>query len=182
WKLVRPTGFQNTARLEDVPFELYHIASDPGEKEELSATNPEVVKRLTKAYDQWFADVSTTRADNFAKANIILGKEAPAITFLTKQEWRPTEGSSWGTQGFWQLKATEDCVYTVETIFEEPVEGKLTLIVGDATYNKNIRKKELQNSFEFSEISIPAGPFKLECFIEVDGKKTAVYHIDLRKE
>jgi acetyl esterase/lipase len=50
WSLVnvknRPDGW-----------ELYDVRADPGEKTDLAATHPDVVARLSAAYDAWWADV-----------------------------------------------------------------------------------------------------------------------------
>ena len=37
--------------------ELYNLASDPGEQEDLATTNPEIVAELAAEWDAWFADV-----------------------------------------------------------------------------------------------------------------------------
>ncbi len=45
WKLVKPT-------VEET-WELYNLASDPGEATNVAAANPNVVQRLVAAYDDW---------------------------------------------------------------------------------------------------------------------------------
>ncbi len=39
-------------------WELYDMQSDPGETKNVATGQPEVVKKLSQAYDKWFADVS----------------------------------------------------------------------------------------------------------------------------
>jgi len=38
-------------------WELYDVKADPGEKNDLAARHPEVVKQMDAAYDEWWADV-----------------------------------------------------------------------------------------------------------------------------
>ncbi|TWU38852.1 Arylsulfatase [Novipirellula aureliae] len=64
WAAGRMDGskFKNSAvRTEQWRFvnnrELYDITADPGERNEVSASHPEVIERLRKSYDQWWASV-----------------------------------------------------------------------------------------------------------------------------
>src|SRR5262249_31724583 len=41
-------------------FELYHIAEDPGERQDLADEKPETVTRLRNQYNAWFDDISAT--------------------------------------------------------------------------------------------------------------------------
>jgi arylsulfatase A-like enzyme len=38
--------------------ELYDLTNDPGEQHDLAAAHPELVQKLVRAYDRWFAEVS----------------------------------------------------------------------------------------------------------------------------
>ena len=38
-------------------WELYDLKTDPGEKNDIAAEHPDVVKRMDAAYDQWWAEV-----------------------------------------------------------------------------------------------------------------------------
>ena len=78
WKLVQPCGMdlpsqqhirdryaelcalQGRGRrsIEGAPrFELYDIATDPGETKDLAAKGPDVVERMRRQYDAWFDEV-----------------------------------------------------------------------------------------------------------------------------
>ena len=39
-------------------WQLYDMISDPGQTEDVAADNPQIVERLTTAYNRWFADVT----------------------------------------------------------------------------------------------------------------------------
>ncbi|WP_233267295.1 sulfatase [Paraglaciecola sp. L3A3] len=52
WKLIE--------RFEDGVQNLYNLANDPGELNDLAATNPEKVKQLTAMLHKWYTDVDAT--------------------------------------------------------------------------------------------------------------------------
>jgi arylsulfatase A-like enzyme len=51
-------------------WQLYDMREDPGQKNDISKNNPEVVKKLSAAYKEWFRDVTK---NGFAKPRIPLG-------------------------------------------------------------------------------------------------------------
>jgi len=64
--------------------ELYDIKADPGQKKDVALQNSEVVARLTKFYDEWWADLEPSFSDD---TEIYLGhvKDNPAR--LTSHDW-----------------------------------------------------------------------------------------------
>jgi arylsulfatase/arylsulfatase A len=79
YKLVQPTGMDSPgqkhildrcaeisaaqgreARIVDGPprYELYDIARDPGERNDIATDHLVIVQRMKKAYDDWFTDVA----------------------------------------------------------------------------------------------------------------------------
>ena len=64
--------------------ELYDIDADPSQKTDLAADHPEVVSRLTQAYDSWWADIEP----GFARfARIHIGSPNEKTTCLTAHDW-----------------------------------------------------------------------------------------------
>jgi arylsulfatase A len=80
WKLVQPCGMdmpqqkhirdrytelcvlqdRGQRTIEGPPrYELYDIASDPGESKDLAAEHPDLVETMKKRYENWFEDVCT---------------------------------------------------------------------------------------------------------------------------
>ncbi|MEZ5364745.1 MAG: arylsulfatase [Bryobacterales bacterium] len=61
------------------PLELYDAQADPGEEHDVAGDQPDVVAELKGRYQQWFADVKSTR--NFTPGVIHLGsqEENPAV-------------------------------------------------------------------------------------------------------
>jgi arylsulfatase A-like enzyme len=79
YKLVQPTGMDSPGQkhihdryaevcaaqnreartLDGSPrYELYDITRDPGERNDIAAAHPEIVEEMTKAYNEWFTDVT----------------------------------------------------------------------------------------------------------------------------
>lgn len=117
YKLLHASGFGKEAFVGKPQFKLYDIILDPGESNDLLKENPEVVARLTKAYDVWFDDVSTTRENNFAPPRIHIGSPHENPTVLTRQDWR---GGKWSRHsvGFWELHVAQTGSYEIEVLFD----------------------------------------------------------------
>ena len=49
WKIVRPRP--------DAPFELYDLKTDWGERTDLSTEKPEILVRMTAAFERWRSEV-----------------------------------------------------------------------------------------------------------------------------
>ncbi|QDS95911.1 Arylsulfatase precursor [Roseimaritima multifibrata] len=131
WKLVNPSGFGNE-RINGVPkLELYNLSNDPRQMHNVAADHPETTKRLSQAYEAWFADVSSTREDNFAPPRIIVGTKHEPQTVLTRQDWRHATGRPWAkdSNGFWLLQAAEAGDYDIEIILDSDNHPAGTAIV-----------------------------------------------------
>lgn len=47
------------------PWQLYDMETDPGQEKDIAKANPELVARLSAAYDAWFADISADGLKRF---------------------------------------------------------------------------------------------------------------------
>ena len=102
--------------------QLFDMFADPGQKKDVSKDHPDVVARLTKFYDAWWAELEPTFAQDCA---IYLGhpKESPAV--LTAHDWITTGSTPWNhahirgamsgdaNTGFWNVKVVEDGEYEI---------------------------------------------------------------------
>ena len=68
---------------------LYEIHADPGQRNDVSVENPEVVQKLRQAYEDWWADVSR-RFDE--SCEIVLGSDKENPTRLTCHDWHGGAG------------------------------------------------------------------------------------------
>ena len=118
--------------------ELYDIKADPGQKKNVAADHPAVVKRLTKFYDDWCAELLPTFKQDAA---IYLGHPAENPATLTCHDWITTGSTPWNQShirgavtgarntGFWNVNVVEDGTYEIE-IRRWPKESEKTLDAG----------------------------------------------------
>ncbi|TWU51170.1 arylsulfatase [Rubripirellula reticaptiva] len=102
--------------------ELYDMTSDPGQSHNVAADNQEVVARLTDFYENWWAELEPTFAD---ETSIYLGHPASNPTRLTCHDWITTQMVPWNQSqvrgamngdantGFWNVKVVEDGDYEI---------------------------------------------------------------------
>jgi arylsulfatase A-like enzyme len=119
WKLLRHSGFGNEEPKPSDPFELYDLTKDPGELHDVAAHQPDVVDVLRMQYAEWFADVSSTRPNNYRPPRIHVGTVHELVTTLTRQDWRPADGVGWGHKGAWLVHLNEPTKLNVTLIFRE---------------------------------------------------------------
>ena len=102
--------------------ELYDIKHDPGQASDVASGHPEVVERLTKFYEQWWADLLPSFSNDTA---IYLGHPQDNPARLTSHDWITTNMTPWNQSqirqamngdsntGFWNVMVHEDGDYEV---------------------------------------------------------------------
>ena len=106
--------------------ELYEIKSDPGQHRNVAGKHPEVVAALQKAYDRWWADIST---DFDKPARMVIGSDRANPTALNPHDWigephelfdqsqvrrgRLGQGNQ-EYQGHWMIEVAQDGRYEIE--------------------------------------------------------------------
>ena len=106
--------------------ELYEIKSDPGQHRDVAGAHPDVVATLEKAYDRWWADIST---DFDKPARIVIGSDRANPTALNPHDWigQPHElfdqsqvrrgrygPANLEYQGHWMIEIARDGRYEIE--------------------------------------------------------------------
>jgi len=99
--------------------ELYDIKADPGQKNDIADGQPQVVEKLRKAYEDWWADVSQ-RFDEYCET--ILGSDKQNPTRLMSHDWHTPKGpwsqgavrSGMQANGFWAVEVARDGEYQFE--------------------------------------------------------------------
>ena len=183
WKLVHPSGFGKEKFSGTPQLQLYDLSKDPRQQNDLAAKYPAVFERLKKSYEKWFADVSSTRPDNYAPPRIIIGTEHEKRSVLTRQDWRHVTGRPWGrdSNGFWLLEAPEPGIYEVELIFhgEHPA-GKATVSAGPASTQIDIATN--QSGGHFARVQLPAGQLKLSVDVVFGKTKQGPHQVILTRK
>jgi hypothetical protein len=117
WRLVNPSPDGRPEALE-----LYDIVKDPGQKENLSAKNPQMVERLSRDYDDWWKTVSQL---NNAYVRIVLGNDRENPSRLTCHDWHGAGAAdaTWNQKairegpaanGFWAVDVEKAGTYRIE--------------------------------------------------------------------
>ena len=102
--------------------ELYDIKADPGQRRDIANAHPNVVKRLTDFYNDWWAELEPTFQQD---CPIYLGHEAENPARLTSHDWITTGSTPWNqahirgasagrrVTGFWHVKVVESGEYEI---------------------------------------------------------------------
>lgn len=117
WRLVNPSPEGRPDALE-----LYDIAKDPGQRQNVAAQNPRVVERLARDYDEWWTATSQ-RANEYVR--IVLGSERENPSRLTCHDWHGVGGAeaTWNqnkirqgpaANGFWAVEVEKAGTYRIE--------------------------------------------------------------------
>jgi len=131
--------------------ELYDLLKDTAEKDDVSAENPQVVERLTKAYTDWFDSVRSTR--QFAPPRIVLGTDHEDPAVLTRQDWRGPH-ATWSAigNGSWFVTVAKETKFDVTLRFKAPAE-KTTV-----TYAGGMKPVEVEVEAGATSVMLPAVP------------------------
>ncbi len=180
YKLVHATGFGREQPADDVPWQLFDLDADPGEQTDVAARFPEVVTTMRAAYDKWFAEVSSTRPDNFDPPRIVLGTDNETVTTLTRQDWRPVHGNGWGDRGRWLLHFAREHVYEVKAVLRQPIgAARARLTIGGVR-----REMAIQAGTDvvvFPSLEVPEGDATLEVLIDAKDGLSAPYQVIVKR-
>jgi arylsulfatase/arylsulfatase A len=181
WKLVHPTGFGKEKFTGPPKLELYDLSKDPRQQNNMATQYPQVFQRLKKSYEDWFADVSSSRPDNYAPPRIVIGTKHEPRSVLTRQDWRHVTGRPWGrdSNGFWLLEAPEPTAYEVEVIFkEEYPAGQATITAGKTRQQVDLVANKKRG--HTTMMLMPAGKFKLSVDAVFNGKIQGPHQVILK--
>jgi len=102
--------------------ELYDMASDPGQKNNVADKHPEVARRLQAAYERYWAGVSQRDAE--WQGRPVLGSPHQDETYLYCETWSPTNGACPFSQGsvaaciasfgHWSVRVAQAGSYRIE--------------------------------------------------------------------
>ncbi|NLR94078.1 arylsulfatase [Flammeovirga agarivorans] len=137
---------------------LYDMNVDPSQLHDLSASNAEVVNKMTSDYHRWFMDITNGGKEPAAERIQIGHKEAPktvltAVDGNTKNKVR-YEGKGWSNEWAknfknkkgviqWDVKIVEDGEYNFDMLYscsEEYIGFNIMIEVGEKVITKKMSK------------------------------------------
>lgn len=187
----KAVGFEDT--------ELYDLVKDPGEKHDISKEHPEIVKKMRKAYEEWFHSV-TKGID--PPVCISLGAKEANPTTLTPQDLSGNRAYkapwNWGRvrrmaksemdgYGHWNVNVIRSGNYEI-TCRLGPLDADWTPVLktGEAYFKLNDVMKTQRIESGMKEIkfkvNLKAGVGKLEAYFtgqRKDGKKVSSFFVDV---
>ena len=179
---MHSSGFGKESFSGPPKLQLYDLSTDPRQLTDVAEKRPNVFRRLKKSYEDWFADVSSSRSDNYAPPRIVIGTEHETRSVLTRQDWRHVTGQPWGrnSNGFWLLEASKPDAYEVELIFsgDHPY-GKATITAGSVKTEVDIPANRIRG--HFTRMQLPAGKLKLSVDVVFDGKTQGPHQVILTR-
>lgn len=181
WKLVHPSGFGRESFDGPTKVQLFDLDADPFELHDQAASQPEIVKQMRAEYDRWFADVGSTRPDNYAPPRIHVGTKFENPVVLTRQDWRHTKGRPWArdSMGHWLLTASEG-IYEVRCRFSpSPDAGTASLRIHDEVFT--VKLPPNAQTCEFSGVDILDGAVRLEVMLAHGDRQRGVHQADVEK-
>ncbi len=163
WKLVCPSGFQEAPKSPETLFELYEVANDPAEINDVAADHPGVVAEMKAAYEAWFQDVGTTRPDNYEPPRIFIGSSHENPVVLTGQDLRTTEVSP----GCWLVDIRSEGPYAINLMSPDTFDDAEAIVKVDGQ-----EIVDFQDTAQVTGVNLPTGPHYLEIMV-TRGKRTA---------
>lgn len=178
WKLVQPLGTGATKFAGKPRFELYDLAADPFEQNDLAGRHPEIVDKMRRGYEDWYKDVSATRG--YDPPRIYLGTSHENPVILTRQDWRgPRAGWAPGDVGHWEVQVAEAGNYAVTVRFDPAGDGATVgLSLGKLVLANSIVKGEAEATWR---TQLPAGPGRLEAWVGGKGARTGVRFAEIKR-
>lgn len=179
WKLVHPSGFGQERFDGEPKWLLFDMSHDPFEQHDLADQHPGIVRDLQQRYDDWFADVSHTRPENFAPPRILVGSAQEPPTILTRQDWRSADWKS-NDRGVWLIETAKTQRYDVRLRFAAAAKDG----IANLQLNGRIQTEPIQagaTEAGFSDISLPAGHHQVGGAVEVDGQLRGVMFMEWKR-
>ena len=181
WKLLHASGFGRESFDGEPEFQLYDLSTDRYELHDQAAAEPDVVKKMIAEYDRWFADVGSTRPDNYAPPRIHIGTKFENPVVLTRQDWRHTKGRPWAvdSMGHWLLAAKKGR-YDVRCRFS-PSSTEVTASLRINGQEFDVKVPARTSTCEFLAVKLPEGRVRLEVELSDGPKKRGVHQTDIEK-
>jgi hypothetical protein len=159
--------------------ELYDLEKDPEESTDVASLHPDIVKEMSKGYEDWFRDVSSTRG--YAPPRIHIGTKHENPVTLTRQDWRgPKAGWADDSLGHWEVDVRSGGRYRV-TLRMPPAEAG-----GEARFSFNGISSTQSfpggaSQVRLDEVTLQRATGRVEAALSLGSKEVGPHYIDLEK-
>ncbi|MEO0588394.1 MAG: hypothetical protein AAF078_12235, partial [Planctomycetota bacterium] len=179
FKLVQPVGRGEWNGPDDAQYELFNLANDPKETEDIAALNPQIVRDLLGVYDAWFDDVCSA---GFEPVLTWIGDDLHAPVTLTRQDWTgPRSGLFDDNLGTFHLDVRSAGTYRMTFRWGHLLDSThpVKIRLNDRVIDSAILYAESECRLE--RVSLDAGPLDLEAWIEIDGGTAGFRYIHIER-
>ena len=170
FKLVHHSGFGKESFEGEPNFELYDLQNDPYEKKNVIQEMPNEFRKLKRAYEDWFNDVSNTRTDNYTPPRIIVDPIHESPLVLARQDARRVKDSvrqDWPKTDHWRLTSKNPVNADVTFYFRKPVSGEVRCLINETTFTFRC-----QNSSQVTgKLKLPASDANLIAYLVLDSEE-----------
>ena len=170
--------------------ELFDMRTDPGQRHDIAAEQPEEVERLRGEYDAWW-DSLTEVFDDYVR--IVLGAAGESPAQLTCHDWH-SENVPWNqgavsrdpeANGVWAVEVAEAGRYAF-TLRMRPAPLKYEIPRGTARIRLGEVESEVAIADEMTavriEADVPAGPAMLQTWLEsAEGASRGAYFVEVER-
>ncbi len=180
--------------------ELYDIQADPVQKNDIADSNPAVVEKLRRSYEDWWAELSKGFDDY---CEIVIGSDKQNPTRLMSHDWHsPNPAWSQGavknasqTNGFWAVEVERDGTYEfalrrwaleVDAPINASVDGgkainaaKARISIADIDQSKPVLADAKEVTFR---VKLKTGKTKLQTWFTDDkGASRGAYYVYVKR-
>ncbi|MFO0842691.1 MAG: arylsulfatase [Gemmataceae bacterium] len=169
--------------------ELFDVAADPGQRADVAAKLPDVVKELRAGYERWYESISTRFGEY---CEIVLGSERENPSRLTGHDWHG-DVVPWNHQsirklpvanGFWAVEVERAGTYRF-TLRHHPAEAKCPLRattarvkVGDVEAAAPVPAGATEVTLE---AKLPAGRARLQTWLDDGRTSRGAFYVEVRR-
>ena len=154
--------------------ELYDVQKDPMQKNDIAAQHPDVVKRLKKDYEKFWADVSQ---DHHITSRYSIGSPRQNPVTLTAHDWLAPDvpwnqkqiGTKIGITGGWSLEVERSGIYEI-SLRRWPKESDLAIndTFDDSSKSVNAEKARLRIGAYDQTQTIPSGAKEVSFRVDLE--------------
>ena len=171
--------------------ELFDMTTDPGQKTDVKDKHPDVAKRLSAAYEKWYASIGTRFKDY---VRITIGSEPENPSRLTCHDWHTNDKpvpwhqnsirNDQRANGFWAIHVSRKGTYEF-TLRTRPdrlkariPESTARIKVGETEQTGKIAEGDTAVSFR---VELQRGDTRLQTwFVDENGRSRGAYFVHAR--
>lgn len=163
YKLVGNTGIHAEVR----DFNLFDLASDPQEKNNIVNEKTEIAKQLKNEIDGWYDEIirETNSRRNFP-SYIGTPHENPVLLNRNDAKGTPVAWTGTNRLNYWDVKAPEDGVYDIRFHFVESINEPGNVVLKMYPHHFVHGCQGNMDEWTFKSVEIKKGEYKLEPYYQ----------------